>query len=310
MRKVAVVAAGLALVVLVAVAAVSQQGPVATAETKGKEQVATAKTKGKEVAKATSAAKAAASIKGLQGEVAKVMKEERKEGKLARTAMMDKEQKEVRLETAEDGLQASAENSDPHALKKKNGHQSVQELKLQIAAAGGRAEKAKAARKKLQTQLDKELNQLAHQQFVAHKGVAPKAAGKKSAAAGKVHKKGVSDKVRYQAESVLAGMDMQLLALPRVRKALTQSLNANELKIASAIAKSLGAQFNVTGIDAAMIAEVAVAEAEKNKDMPLQADAATPALNFTAPPLADALLTDYEQAQKEVDFDKPDTAAK
>jgi len=199
----------------------------------------------------------------FQANVATVMNEERKEGKLARIAMMDKEQKEVRLETDENGLQASAENSDPHD-KTKHPHQSIKALKAQIAAAGARADTAKAARKKLQTRLDKDLNQLAHQQFVAHKtGAAPKAAAAK-AAAGKRGTKGVAGMTSTMAqtlsrqESVLAGMDMQLLALPKVRKALRQSLNSNELKIANEVAKSLGASFNATGIPEAMIAEVNV----------------------------------------------------
>jgi len=204
----------------------------------------------------------------FQANVATVMNEERKEGKLARTAMMDKEQKEVRLETDENGLQASAENSDPQD-KNKHPHQSIKALKAQIAAAGARADVAKAARKKLQTKLDKDLNQLAHQQFVAHKsGAAPKAAAAKAAAAkaaaSKGGKKGVAGMASTMAqtvsrqESVLAGMDMQLLALPKVRKALQQSLKANELKIANEVAKSLGASFNATGIPEAMIAEVTV----------------------------------------------------
>ena len=54
----------------------------------------------------------------------------------------------------------------------------------------------------------------------------------------------------------------------------------------------------------ALAAEAAVAAAEQDKDMPLLEDGATPALNFTAPPLADALLKDFEQAQVEVDIDK------
>mmetsp|Transcript_29064 Transcript_29064/g.46780 ORF Transcript_29064/g.46780 Transcript_29064/m.46780 type:complete len:309 (-) Transcript_29064:174-1100(-) len=302
MRQSAVAAAALALVVLVALLAVSQQGPASAAETKAKEAT-----------KRAAVAKAAASIKGLQANVATVMNEERKEGKLARIAMMDKEQKEVRLETDENGLQASAENSDPHD-KTKHPHQSIKALKAQIAAAGARADTAKAARKKLQTRLDKDLNQLAHQQFVAHKtGAAPKAAAAK-AAAGKRGTKGVAGMASTMAqtlsrqESVLAGMDMQLLALPKVRKALRQSLNSNELKIANEVAKSLGASFNATGIPEAMIAEVAVAQAEKDRDMPLDADAVSPALNFTAPPLADALLKDYEQAQKEVGIDTEHSA--
>jgi len=199
----------------------------------------------------------------FQANVATVMNEERKEGKLARTAMMDKEQKEVRLETDENGLQASAENSNPQD-KAKHPDQSIKALKAQIAAAGARADRAKAARKKLQTKLDKDLNQLAHQQFVAHKtGAAPKAAAAK-AAAGKGGTKGVGGMASTMAqtisrqESVLAGMDMQLLALPKVRKALRQSLNANELKIANEVAKSLGASFNATGIPEAMIAEVTI----------------------------------------------------
>ena len=54
-RQSAVAAAALALVVLVALLAMSQQGPTSAAETKGKEAT-----------KRAAVAKAAASIKGLQ----------------------------------------------------------------------------------------------------------------------------------------------------------------------------------------------------------------------------------------------------
>jgi hypothetical protein len=74
-------------------------------------------------------------------------------------------------------------------------------------------------------------------------------------------------------------MEKQLLSLPKVRKALAQSLNANELKIASEVAKSLGAQFNITGLNDDMVAEVAVATAEKDQNIPLLADMKTPAVS-------------------------------
>ena len=311
MRQVAAGAAALALVTLVVVTGVAYDQPAAAAAEAGV----------KESKKPT-----AAEIKGLQGSVAKVMKEERREGEIARKAMMDREQKELQLETAEDGLQAMAEgdtsSSMTLALKgshQKTSDQSIQELKDQIAAATARATKAKAARKKLQSEPLKQLNQLAHQQVVAHeaaekkgKGDASKKTGakavgkgvRKAGAVGKADAKTDMMKAVKGQESVLASMDAELLALPKVRAALTQSLNAKELKIADEVAKSLGAQFNITGIDDAIMAEVAVAAAEKEQDMPLQADAVSPALNFTAPPLADALLTDFEQAQKEVDIDK------
>lgn len=49
------------------------------------------------------------------------------------------------------------------------------------------------------------------------------------------------------------------------------------------VAKSLGAQFNITGIDDAMVAEVAVAAAEKEQDIPLQDDLTTPAVSYRQP---------------------------
>jgi hypothetical protein len=307
MRQVAAGAAALALIALIAVTGLGYDQPTA----------ATAQAKVKESKKPS-----AAQIKGLQGRVATVMKEERREGEIARKAMMDREQKELELETAEDGLQAMAEgdNSASLTLALKGSHQktsdqSIQELKDQIAAATARADKAKAARKKMQSELLKQLNKLSQEQVVAHEA-AVKAKGdaaKAVKAAAKGLKKGVAGKADARAtmiksvqgqESVLASMDAQLLALPKVRAALKQSLNAKELKIADEVAKSLGAQFNITGVDDAIVAEVAVAAAEKDADMPLQADAVSPALNFTAPPLADDLLTGFEQAQKEVDIEK------
>jgi len=48
-------------------------------------------------------ARGAASIKGLQGRVAAVMKAERKEGNIVRQAMVRKEQDEVRLDGADRG---------------------------------------------------------------------------------------------------------------------------------------------------------------------------------------------------------------
>jgi hypothetical protein len=283
-RQAGVAATALVLVALLAVVALNQPDTgAALAQAAGKE--------GKVHAKNA----AAASIEGLQARVAKVMGAERKEGQLARTAMMRKEQKEVQLETAEDGLEASAENSSLDALALKNSHQSIQELKDAIAKDAKAADKAKAARKKLQKQLDKELNALAHQQFVAHKaaakakGVVPRAVS--NAASKQGHKEGVAHaktgskhasmvKIVDGQESVLAGIDVQLLKLPKVRSALTQSLNANELKIASEVAKSMGAQFNISGIDDTIVAEAAVAAAEKDQDIPLEADAVTPAVSF------------------------------
>jgi len=299
-RQVAAVAAALALVALVAVTGLGyDRSTSATAQAGVKE----------------SKKPSAAEIKGLQGRVAKVMKEERREGEIARTAMMDREQKELQLETAEDGLQAMAEGATPsHALKdshQRTSDQSIQELKDQIAAATARADKAKAARKKLQSELLKQLNELSQEQVVAHEAAVKKgdvlkaaAEGLKKGAAGKADARATMIKAVKGQESVLASMDAQLLALPKVRAALKQSLNAKELKIADEVAKTLGAQFNITGVDDAIVAEVAVAAAEKDADMPLQADAVSPALNFTAPPLADDLLTGFEQAQKEVDIDK------
>ena len=305
MRQVAAGAAAMALIALVGLAGVYDRPAASAAEKRVME--------GKHAKKPT-----AAEIKGLQGSVAKVMKEERREGEIARKAMMDREQKELQLETAEDGLQAMAEgdtsSSMTLALKgshQKTSDQSIQELKDQIAAATARAKKAKAARKKLQSELLKQLNQLAHQQVVAHeaavkkqggaKKMASKAVGKgasKTGAAGEADAKADMVKAVEGQESVLAGMDAQLLALPKVRAALKQSLSAKELKIADEVAKSLGAQFNITGIDDAIMAEVAVAAAEKEQDMPLQADAVSPALNFTAPPLADRV-----KMQLEPDYD-------
>lgn len=227
-RQAATAAAALALVVLVLVAATREPGPAAAAQAKGKE------------GKAPAAAKP--SIKGLQGEVDKVMVAERRAGQLVRKAMMEKDQDEVQLESAEDGLQASAESPDTSATSLKSSHTSIQQIKDQIAAATKRAEKAKATRAKLQKELDKELNQLAHQQFIAHKAAAAKSGGPAAAmaaaavsAVGTVTGKGGSSlatAVKEQ-ETVLAGMDQQLLKLPKVRKALQQSLNEKELKIAS-----------------------------------------------------------------------------
>lgn len=283
-RQAGVAATALVLVALLAVAALNQSGPgEALAEAAGKEGKAGAKPS------------AAASIKGLQARVAKVMGAERQEGQIARAAMMRKEQKEVQLETAEDGLEASAENSSQDALALKNSHQSIQELKDAIEKDGKQADKAKAARKKLQKKLDKELNALAHQQVVAHAQAKAKAKGvakKAVSTAGKPgHKKGVAHakkgdkhasmvKIVDGQESVLAGIDMELLKLPKVRAALKQSLNANELKIASAVAASMGAQFNISGIDDAIVAEAAVATAEKEQDIPLMDDSVTPAVRF------------------------------
>ena len=288
MRRAGAVAAGATLVLLVGLAVVgySGQGPAAEAQAVGAERApAAVKGKGR-----------AASIKGLQGRVAAVMKAERKEGNIVRQAMVRKEQDEVRLETAEDGLEATAENSgvgDSGSAKAlKDSHQSIQQIKDQIATVTKRAEKAKAARKKLQARLDKDLNLLAHRQFLAH-AAAAKATGKAGkmgaadaaraavAAVRTVSGKGGSARAKTARaqESVLAGMEEQLLSLPKVRQALTQSLNAKELKIANEVAKSLGAQFNITGLDDEMVAEAAVAAAEKEQDIPLQADGATPAVS-------------------------------
>jgi len=297
LRRGAAVAAGAALVLLVGLAVVGySQGPATAAQAAGALS-APAAAKGKKGSATGSAATArgAASIKGLQGRVAAVMKAERKEGNIVRQAMVRKEQDEVRLETAEDGLEATAENSgvgDSGSAKAlKDSHQSIQQIKDQIATVTKRAEKAKAARKKLQARLDKDLNLLAHRQFLEH-AAAAKAAGKASkmgaadvahvavAVVRAVSGKGGSALATARAqESVLAGMEKQLLSLPKVRQALTQSLNAKELKIADEVAKSLGAQFNITGLDDDLVAEVAVATAEKEKDIPLQADGVTPAVS-------------------------------
>ena len=272
---------------LVGLAVVRYQGPATEAEAASKERAA--------------GSSAATSIKGLQSRVAAVMQAERKEGQIVRQVMVKKEREEVRLETAEDGLQATEENeretTGDSAKVRRDSHQSIQEIKDQIATATKRAEKAKAARKKLQKQLDQDLNLLAHWQFLAHAAAAEKA-GKKKAKEGKsgvalaaraavavvraVSGRGVgvwAAKTARAQESVLAGMEKQLLSLPKVRKALAQSLNANELKIASEVAKSLGAQFNITGLNDDMVAEVAVATAEKDQDIPLLADMKTPAVS-------------------------------
>jgi hypothetical protein len=286
LRRGAAVAAGTALVLLVGLAVVSYQGPAAEAEAAGKERSA--------------GSAAATSIKILQSRVAAVMQAERKEGQLVRQVMVQKEREEVRLETAEDGLQATEENEREStgdiAKARTDSHQSIQEIKDQIATATKRAEEAKAARKKLQKRLDKDLNLLAHRQFLAHAAAAEKA-GKKKAKEGKSGvalaaraavaavrtvsslggRASLAKTARAQ-ESVLAGMEKQLLSLPKVRKALAQSLNANELKIASEVAKSLGAQFNITGLNDEMVAEVAVATAEKDQNIPLLADMKTPAV--------------------------------
>ena len=310
--------AGAALVLVIVLTAVvydgSQTGPAALAEAAAKGGKAHAKES------------AAAAIKGLQGTVDKLMQQERKEGSIARKAMMQKEAKELQLEDAENGLAASAEGGAGSASSAlAAGHQSIQEIKDAIEAASKRADKAKAARKKLQQQLDKELNQLAQEQFAQHEaaanGKAPaastkkaatkpaaaavKGAVKKGASMGVAHKVGAQQTMKEAegAESILASMDVKTLELPKVRAALKQSLDANELKIADEVAKSLGAQMNITGVDEAIVAEVAVATAEKEKDIPLLEDGETPALNFTAPPLADALLKEFEQAQKEVDIE-------
>ena len=310
--------AGAALVLVIVLTAVvydgSQTGPAALAEAVAKGGKAHAK------------ASYAAAIKGLQGTVDKLMQQERKEGSIARKAMMQKEAKELQLEDAENGLAASAEGGAGSASSAlAAGHQSIQEIKDAIEAASKRADKAKAARKKLQQQLDKELNQLAQEQFAQHEaaanGKAPaastkkaatkpaaaavKGAVKKGASMGVAHKVGAQQTMKEAegAESILASMDVKTLELPKVRAALKQSLDANELKIADEVAKSLGAQMNITGVDEAIVAEVAVATAEKEKDIPLLEDGETPALNFTAPPLADALLKDFAQAQKEVDIE-------
>lgn len=281
LRRGAAVAAGAALVLLVGLAVVSYQGPAAEAEAAGKER---------------SAGSAATSIKSLQSRVAAVMQAERKEGQLVRKAMVQKEREEVRLETAEDGLQATEENeretTGDIAKARTDSHQSIQEIKDQIATATKRAEEAKAARKKLQKQLDKDLNLLAHRQFLAHAAANKKAKEGKSGVAlaaraavaavrtvsGRGGRASLAKTARAQ-ESVLAGMEKQLLSLPKVRKALAQSLNANELKIASEVAKSLGAQFNITGLNDDMVAEVAVATAEKDQNIPLLADMKTPAVS-------------------------------
>jgi len=285
LRRGAAVASGAALVLLVGLAVVRYQGPATEAEAASKERAA--------------GSSAATSIKGLQSRVAAVMQAERKEGQIVRQVMVKKEREEVRLETAEDGLQATEENeretTGDSAKVRRDSHQSIQEIKDQIATATKRAEKAKAARKKLQKQLDQDLNLLAHWQFLAHAAAAEKA-GKKKAKEGKsgvalaaraagvraVSGRGVgvwAAKTARAQESVLAGMEKQLLSLPKVRKALAQSLNANELKIASEVAKSLGAQFNITGLNDDMVAEVAVATAEKDQDIPLLADMKTPAVS-------------------------------
>lgn len=317
-RHLAVLAAAAALIAGLVAVVVMQHGPVAL----------------EKAAKSTGGD--ATSITGIQLALDRVMDQERKEGEIARDAMMEKEKKEAQLETAKDGLQAFERKGtgEQTALAR---HHSIQTLQQQIADATKRAETAKAARKKLQTQLDKDLNKLANAQFKAHaaapavkaKGLgtakakpaaakpaaknAPKA--KPAARPAPEAKTGVKARVTARVtakaraliqgqESVLAGMEMEVLSMPKVRAALKQSLSSKELSIADEVAKSLGSQVNITGIDEAITAEAAVAAAEQDKDMPLLEDGATPALNFTAPPLADALLKDFEQAQVEVDIDK------
>jgi hypothetical protein len=81
-------------------------------------------------------------------------------------------------------------------------------------------------------------------------------------------------------EAILAEELHQLLSLKKVRAALKQSLSENEVKIAEGVAKKLGSAWEaVPDLDPAVVAEVAVATAEKDQDIPLEADGKTPAVN-------------------------------
>jgi hypothetical protein len=275
MRNVAVAASAVALVVLIAVAAVSEGGlSSGLAEAK--------------VGEAKSAVKPVKmTLKDLQARVSQVMNEERKEGELVRAAMMKREQTEVQLETAEDGLQGT------DAVAAAASHQSIQELKDAITKDGAVAKKDKAARKKLQRELDKDLAQLATNQITAHnEKVAAKAKGtEKLAMAKQIHKmapsathlkreksKGTTSPAGK--EAIFAEELHQLLSLKKVRAALKQSLSENEVKIAEGVAKKLGSAWEaVPDLDPAVVAEVAVATAEKEQDIPLEADGKTPAVN-------------------------------
>merc|ERR1719174_830640 len=272
-RHLAVLAAAAALIAGLVAVVVMPYGPVAL----------------EKAAKSTGGD--ATSITGIQLALDRVMDQERKEGEIARDAMMEKEKKEAQLKTAKDGLQAFERKGtgEQTALAR---HHSIQTLQQQIADATKRAETAKAARKKLQTQLDKDLNKLANAQFKAHaaapavkaKGLGPakaKPAAAKPAAAKPAAKNApkakpaarpapeaktgvkarVTTRVTAKAraliqgqESVLAGMEMEVLSMPKVRAALKQSLSSKELSIADEVAKSLGSQVNITGIDEAITA--------------------------------------------------------
>ena len=277
MRNVAVAASAVALVVLIAVAAVSEGG-LSSGLAEAQAKVGEAKAAVKPV-KMT--------LKDLQARVSQVMNEERKEGELVRAAMMKREQSEVQLETAEDGLTGN------DAVAAAASHQSIQELKDAITKDGTVAKKDKAARKKLQRELDKDLAQLATNQITAHnEKVAAKAKGTvKLAMAKQVHKtapaathlkseksKGTTSPAGK--EAILAEELHQLLSLKKVRAALKQSLSENEVKIAEGVAKKLGSAWEaVPDLDPAVVAEVAVATAEKEQDIPLEADGKTPAVN-------------------------------
>lgn len=281
-----------------------------------------------DVAKSIHLKKGSHDVEKLQKSVYALMEEVRKAG---RHAAIDAHKRDkLAMELAE----LPQSSSNPVKAAEDQDH-----LKEELSTQSASLEKAEKKRKALQRRLDKAVNDLAKAQLLAfnlkeasepkvvpHSAIAPSHAAAKGGkpkselAVLEGRAQALSDALGAlktlkssaavsgsQGELYLAELGQKLLGLPEVQKLLSQSLSAKDLEIAEQIAKSLGKNFSATdAVDPKIIAEVAIATAEQDAGVPLEADGKTHVVNASSllPALSPELVAQAAQAAKEAEIEK------
>mmetsp|Transcript_35585 Transcript_35585/g.55572 ORF Transcript_35585/g.55572 Transcript_35585/m.55572 type:complete len:291 (+) Transcript_35585:153-1025(+) len=216
-----------------------------------------------------------AKVSKLMGRVRKVSIAEQRDAEKAEDARAQLDSRMSQLASAMNPAKKSTKRNVDVTAALDERHRSMNDLQHMIKSDDSKAKALKTEREHLQTKLNLEIDSLANAQIRAHN----------LAKAEEVHKAKLAETTAKKTAlssnglTTLADAAKDLLQMPAIVKALTQSLSAKDLALAKQIADSLG-QNITTGepVPAEIAAEVEIAAAEKDADMPLKEDGKTSAV--------------------------------